>query len=89
MTKIKTSNSFKDFMKDFLTRDEAGQVSPPDSFDVVMKNQGRWKSYRFVYEGETKWCGSPDQVDDILRKNKYTPAKPYSENRRIFVTKNG
>jgi len=88
MTKIKTSNNYKDFMKDFLKRDEVGQVSPPDSFDVVVKNQGRWKSYRFIYDCETKWCSTPTQVDDILRKHKHYPDKPYIETRKILAPPN-
>ena len=84
MAKIPSSSDYKDFIKGFLRRDEAGQVSPPDSFDVVVKNQGRWKSYRFVYDSETRWCVTPDQVNDQIRKNKHSPEKPYVQARRIL-----
>ena len=88
MTRIKSISDYRDFMKGFLTRDDVGQVSPPDSFDVLVENQGRWKSFRFVYESETKWCGTPDQVNDILRKNRHSPDKKYAENKRIMGPKN-
>jgi len=84
MTKIQSSNEYKDFIKDFLTRDDVGQVSPHVSFDVMVKNQGRWKSYRFVYESETRWCSTPQQVNDIIRKNRHNPDKPYIETRKIM-----
>jgi hypothetical protein len=84
MTQIKSSNDYKDFIKDFLTRDDIGQVSPPTSLDVVVVNQGRWKSYRFVYDSETKWCNTPQQVHDIVRKNKHNPAKPYIEAKKVI-----
>ena len=85
MNQIKSGIDFKDFIKTFLARDEMGQVSPPNSLDVVVQNQGRWKSYRFVYECETKWCNTPQQVKDIIRKNKYTPAKQYTEAKKILA----
>jgi hypothetical protein len=85
MTKIWTNNDYKDFMKGFLKRDDVGQVSPPDSFDVLVENQGRWKSYRFVYECETRWCDTPQKVNDIVRKNRHTPAKQYPDARRILA----
>jgi hypothetical protein len=89
MTKIKSSGDYKDFMKGFLTRDDLGQTSPPDMFDVVVKSQGRWKSYRFVYDSETRWCSTPSQVDDILRKNHHTPDKPYTEARKMIGNPDG
>jgi hypothetical protein len=86
MANIKSAGNYKDFMKGFLTRDDAGQVSPPDSFDVMVKNQGLWKSYRFVYDSETKWCNTPQQVSDIIRKNKHSPDKAYIETRKMMGT---
>jgi hypothetical protein len=88
MTKIKSIDDYRDFMKGFLKRDDVGQVSPPESFDVVVANQGRWKSYRFVYDSETKWCNTPDQVNDIIRKNRHSPDRPYIETRKILATQN-
>jgi len=89
MTRIKSAGDYKEFMKGFLTRDDAGQVSPPDSFDVMVKNQGLWKSYRFVYDCETKWCDTPQKVSDIIRKNKHIPGKPYIETRKMLGMQNG
>jgi hypothetical protein len=86
MTNIKSSNDYKEFMKAFLTRDDVGQVSPPDSFDVMVNNQGRWKSYRFVYESETKWCSTTQQVKDILKKNRHSPDRQYSEARKFIAS---
>ncbi|MFH0862899.1 MAG: hypothetical protein V1875_07725 [Candidatus Altiarchaeota archaeon] len=83
MTRIKSSSDYKIFMKGFLTRDDLGGVSPPDSFDVTVENQGRWKSYRFTYESETKWCGTPGQVDDVLRKNRHKPERTYLEIKKV------
>jgi hypothetical protein len=84
MTKIQSSGDYKEFMKGFLKRDDAGQVSPPDSFDVLIENQGRWKSYRFVYDSETKWCGTHQQANDIIRKNRHVPTKDYASSRKIM-----
>jgi hypothetical protein len=89
MTRIKSANSYREFIKDFIKRDDSDQIFPPESFDILIENQGRWKSYRFVYESETKWCQKQKQVDDILRKNKHTPLKPYAEGRTTLGPQNG
>jgi hypothetical protein len=84
MNHIKTSSDYRDFMKGFLARDDIGQVSPPDSFDILIENQGRWKAYRFAYESETKWCATSQQAKDIVRKNRHCPQKQYAQAKRII-----